>query len=85
VQDLKVTGQRAQPTGRTRRNLAGRDSVLWLVLVSVLFLAAELTPALLRMPLGADEITYIARTSVQASGVSLPRSTGRGRGCWPRR
>ena len=80
MQDLKVTGQRAQPTGRTRRDLAGRDSMLWLVLVSVLFLAAELTPALLRMPLGADEITYIARTSVHASGVSLPPVHGQGAG-----
>jgi hypothetical protein len=58
----------------------GRDSLWWLVLVSVLFLAAELTPALLRMPLGADEITYIARTSVRVSGVSLPPVHGQGVG-----
>jgi len=80
VQDLKVTGPRAQPTGRARRELVSRDSLLWLVLVSVLFLAAELTPTLLRMPLGADEITYIARTSVRASLVSLPPVHGQGAG-----
>jgi hypothetical protein len=80
VQDLKVTGLRAQPIGRARRGLASRDSLFWLVLVSVLFLAAELTPPLLRMPLGADEITYIARTSVRASLVSLPPVHGQGAG-----
>jgi hypothetical protein len=80
VQDLKVTGLRAQPPGRARRELVSRDSLLWLVLVSVLFLAAELTPTLLRMPLGADEITYIARTSVRASLVSLPPVHGQGAG-----
>jgi hypothetical protein len=80
VQDLKVTGPRAQPIGRARRNLVSRDSLLWLVLVSVLFLAAELTPTLLRMPLGADEITYIARTSLRASEVSLPPVHGQGAG-----
>ena len=80
MQDLKVTGPRAQSAGRARRDLVGRDSLLWLVLVSVLFLAAELTPALLRMPLGADEITYIARTSIRVSGVSLPPVHGQGVG-----
>ena len=78
MQDLKVTGPRAEPAGRARRDLVGRDSLFWLVLVSVLFLAAELTPTLLRMPLGADEITYIARTSVRVSGVSLPPVHGQG-------
>ncbi|HTX84686.1 MAG TPA: hypothetical protein VME44_21055 [Streptosporangiaceae bacterium] len=80
MQDLKVTGARAQPAGRARRDLVSRDSLFWLVLVSVLFLAAELTPTLLRMPLGADEITYIARTSARASLVSLPPVHGQGAG-----
>jgi hypothetical protein len=80
VQDLKVIGPRTQPTGRGRRDRLHADSVLWLVLVSVLFLAAELTPALLRMPLGADEITYIARTSVHSSLISLPPVHGQGAG-----
>jgi hypothetical protein len=44
------------------------------------FLAAELTPALLRIPLGTDEITYIARTSVRVSGVMLPPVHGQGAG-----
>lgn len=56
------------------------DSWLWLILVSVLFLAAELTPALVRMPLGADEIGYIARTSAHASAVMLPPVHGQGVG-----
>ncbi len=80
MQDLKVTGLRTQPAGRRRRDPLHADSLLWLVLVSVLFLAAELTPALLRMPLGADEITYIARTSVHTSLISLPPVHGQGAG-----
>jgi hypothetical protein len=80
VQDLKVSGRQAPLTRRPGHNLVGPDSLFWLVLVSVAFLAAELTPALLRMPLGADEITYIARTSVHASGVSLPPVHGQGAG-----
>lgn len=56
------------------------DSVLWLVLSAGLFIVAELTPTLLRMPLGADEITYIAQTSVRASGVLLPPVHGHGAG-----
>ncbi len=53
---------------------------MWLILVAVAFLGAELTPALLRLPLGADEITYIARTSVRVSGVMLPPVHGQGAG-----
>lgn len=80
MQDLKVTGLQATSTGLPRRTRLGPDSLFWLILVSVAFLAAELTPALLRMPLGADEITYIARTSAHASGVSLPPVHGQGAG-----
>lgn len=58
----------------------GPDSLVWLALVSVLFVLAEFLPALLRLPLGADEITYIARTSVHASGVFLPPVHGHGVG-----
>jgi hypothetical protein len=54
--------------------------VLWLIVVACAFLAAELTPALLRVPLGTDEITYIARTSVRVSGVMLPPVHGQGPG-----
>jgi hypothetical protein len=80
VHDLKVSGSQAPLTGQPKRNLLSPDSLFWLVLVSAAFLVAELTPALLRMPLGADEITYIARTSVHASGVSLPPVHGQGMG-----
>ena len=80
MHDLKVSGRQAPLTGQPKRNLTSPDSLFWLVLVSAAFLAAELTPALLRMPLGADEITYIARTSVHASGVSLPPVHGQGMG-----
>jgi len=54
--------------------------VLWLIVVAGGFLVAELTPALLRLPLGTDEITYIARTSVRVSGVMLPPVHGQGAG-----
>lgn len=80
MHDLKVAGPQASTPGRPRRVLLGRDSIFWPALVSLLFLGAELTPALLRMPLGADEITYIARTSAHASGVSLPPVHGQGVG-----
>jgi hypothetical protein len=53
------------------------DSVFWLAGVAVLFILAQLTPSLLRMPLGADEITYIAQTSTHSSAVMLPPVHGR--------
>ena len=80
MQDLKVSGPRVTVAARPARRPLSRDSVLWLVVVAGAFLAAELTPALLRMPLGTDEITYIARTSVHASGVMLPPVHGQGAG-----
>ncbi|HSR83816.1 MAG TPA: hypothetical protein VLM11_06495 [Streptosporangiaceae bacterium] len=78
MHDLKVGGREAPSSRLPRRGPLGRDSIFWLVLVSILFLAAELTPALLRMPLGTDEITYIARTSIRVNGVSLPPVHGQG-------
>lgn len=80
VHDLKVSGRPAPLTGQPKRKLTSSDSLFWLVLVSAAFLAAELTPALLRMPLGADEITYIARSSAHASAISLPPVHGQGMG-----
>lgn len=77
---VKVPGPRATAPPRPATRWLGQDSWLWLVLVSVLFLAAELTPALIRMPLGADEIGYIARTSAQHSPVMLPPVHGQGAG-----
>ena len=80
MHDLKVAGPRVAAGRLPSRGLLSRDSTLWPALVALAFLGAELTPALLRMPLGADEITYIARTSVHASGVSLPPVHGQGAG-----
>jgi hypothetical protein len=72
----------APGTARSARSPARLrpESLGWLAAVSVLFIAAELTPALLKLPLGADEITYIARTSAHASGVFLPPVHGHGAG-----
>lgn len=80
MHDLKVGGPQAVVAARPARRPLSRDSVWWLVVVAGAFLAAELTPALLRMPLGTDEITYIARTSVRVSGVMLPPVHGQGAG-----
>jgi len=80
VHEVRVSGPRAPVARPANRGLLHRDSLLWLALVCLLFLAAELTPALLRMPLGADEITYIARTSARASSISLPPVHGQGAG-----
>lgn len=80
MHDLKVSDPQATAAGRPLRRLPGRQSPVWLVLVAAALLVAELTPALLRLPLGADEITYIARTSVRVSGVMLPPVHGQGAG-----
>lgn len=80
MHDLKVSGLQTTEPGKPSRRPLGSESVFWLFLVSAAFLAAELTPMLLRMPLGADEITYIARTSVHSSGISLPPVHGQGAG-----
>ena len=78
MHDLRVGGRQAPSSRLPRRGPLSGDSIFWLVLVSVLFLAAELTPALLRMPLGTDEITYIARTSIRVNSVALPPVHGQG-------
>lgn len=68
-----------QDTGRRRFGTRlRRDGPLWLVLVAVAFTLSEFTPSLLRLPLGADEITYIAQTSAHVSGVILPPVHSRG-------
>lgn len=82
MQDTGIRGT-LDDTGssdRQARLRLSRDSVLWLILAAGLFVVAELTPALLRMPLGADEITYIARTSTRVSQVMLPPVHGHGAG-----
>jgi hypothetical protein len=80
VQETRVRERPDDAGGRSRPAPFGPDSLLWLILVSVLFFLSELLPALLRLPLGADEITYIARSSVQSSGVFLPPVHGHGVG-----
>jgi hypothetical protein len=80
VTHVKAARAQAAPPGRPQRGWLGRDSFFWLALVSVLFLLAELTPSLVRMPLGADEIGYIAQLSAHASGVQLPPVHGQGAG-----
>ena len=55
-------------------------SVRWLVLAAGMFILAELTLTPLRMPLGWDEITYIAQTSVHASPILMPPAHSRGAG-----
>lgn len=80
---MQETRQRERPDDAGRRPGPapfGPDSLASQALVSVLFFLAELLPALLRLPLGADEITYIARTSAHASGVFLPPVHGHGVG-----
>jgi hypothetical protein len=80
VTNMKVVRRQASPARRPGPGWLGRDSFFWLILVAVLFLVAELTPGLLRMPLGADEIGYIAQLSTHASGVQLPPVHGQGPG-----
>jgi hypothetical protein len=80
---VQETPVRERPDGAGRRSRPapfGPDSMVWLILVSVLFFLSELLPALLKLPLGADEITYIARTSVHSSGVFIPPVHGHGAG-----
>jgi hypothetical protein len=80
VHDTKVGRIQVGDEPSPRPGWLSRDSFVWLVLVAVLFLAAQLNPSLLRMPLGPDEMTYIAKTSAHASGVFLPPVHGHGVG-----
>jgi hypothetical protein len=80
VQETRLREKPDDAGSKSRQPWYGPDSLMWLILVSVLFLLSELLPALLRLPLGADEITYIARTSARASGVMLPPVHGHGAG-----
>jgi hypothetical protein len=80
VHDTKVGRTQVNKEPRAGHGWLSKDSFFWLILVTVLFVLAELTPALLRMPLGADEITYIAKTSARISSVNLPPVHGHGVG-----
>ncbi len=77
MQETEVRGTPDITGPENRQARLSGDSLLWLILVSTLFTLAELTPALLRLPLGADEISYIAQTSAHASQVMLPPVHGR--------
>jgi hypothetical protein len=73
VQDTRLRRQPGEATDAARRSGLRPDSLAWLFAVPVLFLLSQLVlPSLLHLPLGADEITYIARTSIKPSGVFLP-------------
>jgi hypothetical protein len=80
VTNVKVVKKLAEAPRRSGPDWLSRDSFFWLILVCVLFFLAELTPSLLRMPLGADEIGYIAQLSVHHSPVQLPPVHGQGAG-----
>jgi len=80
MQGVKVSARTAPGDPVRPAARFGPDSLFWLVLVSAAFLIADTTSALRNMPLGADEITYIARTSVHKSGVMLPPVHGQGAG-----
>jgi hypothetical protein len=80
VQETRLREKPHDASEKASRTLFGPDSLSWLILVCILFVLSELLPALLRLPLGADEITYIARTSAHASGVFLPPVHGHGVG-----
>jgi hypothetical protein len=60
----------------------GPDGLGWLFAVSALFLLAQMLPALLRLPLGADEITYIAGRARSTRLSTCRPSTAMGPGCW---
>jgi hypothetical protein len=78
--DAAVSPPAGDPAAGSRklRDRLTPDSLFWLILVAAGFLVTEFSPGLLRMPLGADEITYIAQTSVHVSQVLLPPVHGRG-------
>jgi hypothetical protein len=59
---------------------AGRRGLGWLVAAAVLFTVAEFVVAPLRLPLGWDEITYIAQVSAHPSPVVMPPIHSRGAG-----
>jgi hypothetical protein len=65
---------------RDVRPPAGRGGLGWLLAAAVLFTVAEFAVAPLRLPLGWDEITYIAQASAHPSEVVMPPVHSRGPG-----
>jgi hypothetical protein len=80
VQDTRLRESPEDAGRAASREWLGPDGLTWIFAVSVLFLLVQMLPNLLRLPLGADEITYVARTSAQHSAVYLPPVHGHGAG-----
>jgi hypothetical protein len=59
---------------------AGRDELGWLLAATALFTVGVLAVVPIRLPLGWDEITYIAQVSVHPSPVVMPPIHSRGPG-----
>ncbi len=62
------------------RDVRPPAGLLWLLAAAVVFTVAEVAVAPLRLPLGWDEITYIAQTSAHSSPVVMPPIHSRGPG-----
>jgi len=77
---VKGTAGPSVAPARDVRLPAGRDGLLWLLAAAVVFTVAEVAVAPLRLPLGWDEITYIAQTSAHPSPVVMPPIHSRGPG-----
>lgn len=65
---------------RDVRRPAGRGGLGWLLAAAALFTVAVFAVAPLRLPLGWDEITYIAQVSAHPSEVVMPPIHSRGPG-----
>jgi hypothetical protein len=59
---------------------SGRDGLGWLLAAALAFTVAVVVVVPLRLPLGWDEITYIAQTSAHSSPVVMPPIHSRGPG-----
>ncbi|MGO9080098.1 MAG: hypothetical protein ACLQDY_13805 [Streptosporangiaceae bacterium] len=80
--DRLVKGTASAPMAPARevRRPAGRGGLGWLLGAAVVFTVAEVAVAPLRLPLGWDEVTYIAQTSAHGSPVVMPPVHSRGPG-----
>ena len=74
---LAAVGRQVMVKGM--RFFAG-DGLGWLLVAAVVFTVAEVVVVPLRLPLGWDEITYMAQTSAHRSPVVMPPIHSRGPG-----